>query len=363
MPPFIVLALPRSRSFWLSKFLSYGGWTCGHEELRHMRSLEDVKAWLSLPATGTAETAAAPWWRTLQTLAPQIRVVVVRRPPADVFDSLTRLDIAFDKAALRAELRHLDRKLDQITERWPGVLSIRFDDLAAEQTCAQVFEHCLPFKHDPPWWAALAALNLQIDMAAMMRYMAAYRPQLKKLAALAKQQTVAGMQPLGRADGATPDFDGVVIGEEDFGSYWRDGQHLMREHCLAVGEDEDEFRRMNIPLFEQINLDGKGCIVSARINGRMMGYITAFFSPSFKSKDEIYFVQMAFFVSSDAKRLNLPLRMQRAILDIAKRRGATKAIFRAGVNGEGNRFSSLYKRMGGSDFGQLYDLDLASWKH
>lgn len=358
MAPFVVLALPRSRTYWLSRFLSYGGWTCGHEELRHMRSLEDARAWLSLPATGTTETAAAPWWRTLRTLAPQTRVVVVRRPPADVFDSLMRLGVAFDETVLRAQLRYLDGKLDQIEARIPGVLSVPFDELMHESTCAQVFEHCLPFRHDPAWWARIAALNLQIDMPALMRYMAAYRPQLKKFAALAKQQTLAGLQPRPASH-----LDGVVIGEEDFDSYWRDGQHLMREHCLAVGEDEDAFRKMNIPLFEQINLNGRGCIVSARINGRMMGYITSFFSPSFKSEDEIYFVQLSFFISSDAKRLNLPLRMQRAILDIAKQRGATKAIFRAGVNGEGARFSSLYKRMGGSDFGQLYDLDLALWKH
>ena len=29
---FIVFAMPRSRSYWLSRFLSYEGWHCGHEE-------------------------------------------------------------------------------------------------------------------------------------------------------------------------------------------------------------------------------------------------------------------------------------------------------------------------------------------
>ena len=49
-PPFVVLSLPRSRSYWLSRYLSYGGWHCGHEEIRHARTLSDVRAWLARPA-------------------------------------------------------------------------------------------------------------------------------------------------------------------------------------------------------------------------------------------------------------------------------------------------------------------------
>ena len=51
--PFVVLSMPRSRSKWLSVFLSYGEWGCGHEELLNLRGLDDAKAWLSQPYTGT----------------------------------------------------------------------------------------------------------------------------------------------------------------------------------------------------------------------------------------------------------------------------------------------------------------------
>ena len=50
-PPFVVLSLPRSRSYWLSRYLSYGGWHCGHEEIRHARTLSDVRGRVGKPLT------------------------------------------------------------------------------------------------------------------------------------------------------------------------------------------------------------------------------------------------------------------------------------------------------------------------
>ncbi len=88
---FVIFALPRSRTAWLSRFLSYGEWFCGHEELRHVRSLDDVRAWFSQGQIGTAETAGAPWWRLLERFAPYSPVVIVRRPVDEVVDSLARI--------------------------------------------------------------------------------------------------------------------------------------------------------------------------------------------------------------------------------------------------------------------------------
>ena len=113
--PFFILGLPRSRTYWLSKFLTYREWTCGHEELRHIRTMEDAKSWLSQPSTGSAETALAPFWRLLPKDA---RLVIVRRPVAEVKDSLLRLSLgdggAFDPIALDGLLKRADAKLDQI---------------------------------------------------------------------------------------------------------------------------------------------------------------------------------------------------------------------------------------------------------
>ena len=68
----------------LSRLLSYGAYNCGYEQMRYLRSLEDAQAWLSQDFTGTAETCAAPWWRLMLQLRPDIRILIVRRPSCRV---------------------------------------------------------------------------------------------------------------------------------------------------------------------------------------------------------------------------------------------------------------------------------------
>ena len=180
------MGLPRSRTAWLAKFLSYSGFRCGHEELLHMRSLDDVRSWLAQPMTGTAETAAAPYWRLLRKMAPDARVVVVRRPVEDAVASFMRLETAetgpLDRKALTAAFRYGDAKLQQIAARWPGALAVDFAGLDHEETCARVFEHCLPYRHNPAWWRLLAPINVQCDFLALWRQSKAFFPHLMTLA-------------------------------------------------------------------------------------------------------------------------------------------------------------------------------------
>ena len=181
-PPFIVYGLPRSRTYWLSHFLSYGDTKCYHEACMYMRSIDDMRSFLSQDNTGAAETAAAPGWRLIHHYRPDIRAVVVRRPVEDVVKSLLAVDMSgvarYDVALAHKSMSYLDRYLDQIEANVPGAVSVRFDDLADQETCRRVFEHCLPYRFDAAWWEAFAPINLQINSRAMMRYRFAHRPQI-----------------------------------------------------------------------------------------------------------------------------------------------------------------------------------------
>jgi hypothetical protein len=179
--PFVVFALPRSRTYWLSKFLTYGGWECAHEQMRYLRGMEDVRSWLSQDYTGTAETLAGRWWRVLQHLRPDIRVVVIRRSVEEVVESLMR-GYGFDAVRLTQQMRKLDRALDRIEDGVPGTLSVNCRDLTDENACARIFEHRLPFEHDHRWWAAMAPIDAQANMPALMRSIAAHRRQLDRAA-------------------------------------------------------------------------------------------------------------------------------------------------------------------------------------
>jgi hypothetical protein len=352
LTPFIVLSLPRSRSAWLSRFLTYGDWSCGHEELRHMRSLDDVRAWFTQPCTGSAETAAAPWWRLLGEVAPGAKIVVIRRPPAEVVESLLHIPgLAFDRAQLERTIAQLDRKLGQIEKRLPGVMSVPFHDLANEDACAAIFEHCLPYEHNHERWKTLSALNIQISLPALFRYYAAYQPALEKLAKIAKHKTIAQMRP-----GPIALPDGLTIQTEDFETWRRDGRPLFEEHCILVGEAPGEWSAKNIPLMRRFDEMGVLQIMTARCNGRMFGYLMTLISPSLADPDLTTGTNTTFFASPQFPGLGL--KLQRAAIETLKARGVGELFMQAGVRGSGERIASIYRRLGAENSGQMFRLDL-----
>ncbi|CAO3447843.1 hypothetical protein [Azospirillum argentinense] len=349
--PFVVFGLPRSRTAWLSRFLTYGDWVCGHEELRHARSLDDVRAWLAQPCTGTAETAAAPWWRLARHLRPDLRVVVVRRDVTDATDSLMRLGLFSDRSAVERLMHRLDRKLEQIGRRVPDALSVRFEDLEREEVCATVFEHCLGLPHDPAWWRHWSPINVQCDMRAIVRYCHAYAPQLEKLAKIAKHQTLALM-----ARGEPGDLDGLTFQAEPFDRWLADAQRLFDAHLVAVGEAPGDWRGKNLPLLRALDDIGAMQIMTARCNGRMFGYLMSIVSPSLESPDTRQAQHFTFY--ADPTFRGLGLRLQRAALEALRQRGVDEVFLRAGTRGDGPRMAPLYRRLGGEDFGQLFRIGL-----
>jgi hypothetical protein len=352
MQPFVVFSLPRSRSAWLSRFLTYGEWMCGHEELRHMRSLDDVQAWFSQPNIGTAETAGAPWWRLLERFAPNARVLVVRRPRNEVAESLMNIPgTQFDRAALDSILLKLDRSLDQIEARLPNVLSASFDSLNEEDTCAAVFEHCLQQPHDLDHYARLAPVNIQINMPALMRHYAAYAPAMEKLASIAKHETIAAFAPE-----VNEPPEGITFQTEDFDSWVQDADKLFDEHLVQVGETPGNWQNKNLPLMRGLDNVGAMQIMTARCNGRMFGYLMTLISPSLVSPDILSATNTTFFASPEFPGLGL--KLQREAIKELKNKGVDELFFEAGKRGSGPRISMLYKRLGAQDHGSAYRLQL-----
>lgn len=353
MPPFIVFSLPRSRSAWLSRFLTYGDWTCGHEEIRHLRTLDDVKSWFDQPNIGTAETAGAPWWRLLDQFVPDARVVVVRRPVEEVFDSLMALEgVTFDPAILMTTLCKLDCKLDQIEARMKNVLSVTFADLNDESVCAKVFEHCLPYKHDHDHWAALAPVNVQANMPALMRYMQAYAPGIEKMAAMAKRKLLSSMalrRPI--------EPGGISFQEEDFDSWLKDAKNLIEDHLVVIAESPDNWKRKNLELMRGLYGIGAMQIMTARCNGRMFGYLMTLISPSLVSPDLTSATNTAFYASPEFPGLGA--KIQRASIAALKEKGVDEVFFEAGQRGSGPRLSVLYKRLGAQEHGQAFRMQLS----
>lgn len=349
---FAVFSLPRSRSYWLSRFLTHGDWTCGHDQARYIRGIDDVRSWLSQDHVGTVETAAAPWWRLAVKYRPDVKIVVIRRDPDAVVESLMYCGITFDRAILTRNMRQLDRKLDQIEDNH-ACLSFRFEDLNQEAVCAQIFEYCLGEKHDPLWWRALSPVNMQINLRALVRYEVAHRKQLARVREELNREVKALRWPQRRLG----EMEGMTLQEEPFEKFWKDGEPLFREHCVRVGEPPDEYLRKNLPLMRRLAELGALQIITARSNGRMFGYITHFLSPSSESETRMIAQQQPFYASPDA--WGLGLRLQHFALERLKERGGSwDVIMRAGVRGDGPRLGTLFRRMGAEEAGQVYKLEI-----
>ena len=170
--PFIVHALPRSRTKWISAFLSYNEWKCGHEQAILLRSIHDMKNLFDIPYSGTVETASAHAWRIIQYHAPHVRHAVILRSVDEVMESMMRLDtqeFSYNPHTLRPMLEYGNRMLHELAQQ-RGVLTLKASDLDTECGASLLFRHCLPHRFDPGWWKSLRDKNIQCDVPQYIRY-------------------------------------------------------------------------------------------------------------------------------------------------------------------------------------------------
>lgn len=184
--PFAVFSAGRSRTMWLSAFLTYGICVCHFEATAKVSAFRDVMDMLSIPGMGAAETLAAPAWPLLLTAEPKLRVVVVRRPLEEILSSLvaaTSGKLELDLPTLRRLLAYVIRSLDKLAKQ-PQSLMVDFHELTSEEVCKAVFEHCLPYKHDSGWWQWLAAKKIDPDV---MQLAALYQQRQKEIHSVGRE--------------------------------------------------------------------------------------------------------------------------------------------------------------------------------
>jgi hypothetical protein len=213
--------------------------------------------------------------------------------------------------------------------------------------CAELFEYCLPYQHDHARWQTFDRTNMQINLAHMMRYFAAYRVQLEKVAKQAKHRMLSIMcRP--------PEIDGVTFQQETMASY-DEAVPLIREHAVITDRAPDAYA-FNVPLMQKLDEMGALQIISARSNGRLFGYLMSVIGPSLEAEDQLTACHTAFFASPAIK--NLGMKLQHVAAETLREKGVSDVQMRAGVLGAGPRLGTFYRRMGAEDFGRLYRLDL-----
>lgn len=351
-PPFVVMAMPRARSFWLSKFLAPPGRSCGHEELRHARNLADVTRWLGQPWTGTVETAAAPWWRTLRRMAPEAKLAIVRREPEDVVDSFARMRLDFNLENLRHQCHRLAAKLDQVALRCPEALVVDFEDLELEDCCAEVFEHCTGIEHSPDWWRWHHETRLEGDIIGLLRYLVAFAEPIAQVTREAKLAELAAFE---RRPRPRP-TDDPVVGVEALARFKADGARVFARHCELAGLASGAWEYVNWGLYQQLEDSGRLQLLTAR-TPELVGYLLTVIGPSF---DDIRVCEATTVMQwADSRWPGLGRRMAReSVARLREGSDATELIWQTGPLADGPRLGLLARRLGAIQDGQIWRLNL-----
>lgn len=161
MPPFIIYALPRSRTAWLARFLNYGGWECHHDIVTEIFTVDGLRKFFERPLVGTVETAMIDGFALVRKLVPDARIVIIKRPIEEVRASLARFRIAGPEVDIDLERRNA--ALDAASKN-PDVLTVPYDELSSETSCRAIFEFCLGIPMSGTWWHLLKDKNIQINM-------------------------------------------------------------------------------------------------------------------------------------------------------------------------------------------------------
>lgn len=187
--PFMIMALPRSRTAWTSHFLTYGEARCGHDVGVECGSIgEFLGNFQSGFLSGSCETGAMIAWKIIKKEIPSMKFVVVRRPTHEVWSSLTRWGIAGDE-------RQLVEKAGMLSaiSASPGAVTIDWLQLNDPSICRRLFEHCLGIEMDVWHYQQLANVNIQINMPERIERLKVNQPRLLAL----KEEVIARNRQIG----------------------------------------------------------------------------------------------------------------------------------------------------------------------
>ena len=337
---FIVFSLPRSRSAWVSRFLSYDGKRCGHDIATQCGTMQEFAERLNDDCVGTAETGAVIGWRAIRRVLPDVRIAVIRRPVQDVYNSLARFGLG--SSVLLDELSERDAMLDQVA-RLPGVRSFSFADLNGISACQELFEFCLGVPFDWEWWEGLANVNIQVDVAARLKYITENRDRIEALKRDA--QRIAN----------EPE---IVIGPESWETLWPEADALFAEHFDEVEGDLAQLRpyKLDAPAMCAMNASGHLRICSARVNGELAGYCMWTVTEDVESKGLLIAQHGPWFVKKQFGHLLLGLKLFDASIADLRAIGVKNAFPHHRTQGRGARLAAFFKRRGAVETQRTYSL-------
>ncbi len=332
---FIILALPRSRTAWLQKFLSYGGHEVGHDIAIGCSSMaEFIHKFDQL--SGTIETGAVIAWRTIRALLPEVQIIVIKRPVEAIIQSFKSHGISSE--LLEKELIERAVMLNHVSAQ-AGVITLSFDELSDKVKCNLLFEGCTNMEYDPDWWNELKDENIQIDIWERIQSLMENRAKTEAL----KRDAIKCLPE-------------VIIEVEAFPSMWPEVNDLFSTHFEEVDGDVEPNRpyKLNVQAMMALHYSGIMKIISARVKGKLVGYITWNVTPDVESDGLLIAQQGAWYVSPDHEGFGI--RLFKTSIKELKKLGVQNIFPHHRLQGRGQRLGLLFQRMGAKEIQRTYSM-------
>lgn len=341
--PYLILALPRSRTFWLANFLSAEAPApCGHDVLVNCRTTDDFINTMFISARGSVETAGVLGVRLWQARIPNLRIVLIRRPLADVIASLEKFSVDFD----HDDLWRKNAMLDELSLQ-PGVESIDYADLSNNDCTDWLWEYCNETAVPAGLSTVMQGQNLQIDMAVRLTLLQDEAPRITGL-------KLDLAERLGELDGKSR----LIVREESFYTCWQECDALGKLHWDETHADWEASRPYNVDWNELEAQFRSGAlhIVSARVAGKLVGYMFWHIFPDPESRG-LWLANMGpwFALAGNAKAAH---KLYIHSLDMLRGYGIDNAILHHRTLGRGANLDKFYLRHGAKLIQQNFLLPL-----
>lgn len=170
---FFIVGLPRTRTSWVSNFLTYKTSFCFHEAIRLCYKIDDMSLLfesIDEPNVGDADCRIIEFEDDFRRMFPSAKWVYIKRDIKEVIHSLEKR-FEFKESYRDTDFcKNLQKKYD-IFEKKYSPLTFKFDELNTVDVCEAIWDYCIPdSRFNYKRWLQLDVLRIDPEEKKMMEY-------------------------------------------------------------------------------------------------------------------------------------------------------------------------------------------------
>lgn len=170
---FFIVGLPRTRTSWMSNFLTYKTSFCFHEAIRLCYKIEDMIALFESvdePNVGDADCRIIEFQKDFRKMFPNAKWIYIKRDIKDVIYSLEKR-FEFEESYRDTDFCKKLQEKYNVFEKEYSPLTFQYDELDNVDVCEAIWNYCIPdSSFNYRRWLQLDVLKIDPVEKKMMKY-------------------------------------------------------------------------------------------------------------------------------------------------------------------------------------------------